>query len=81
MLQFVFMYKIKYRTKIIHEKFIQSRINDNNFSDVYKAKNMVDNFEEIIANVFLPIIETSINPSSHPNIHKFLNMVSIKLIK
>ncbi|KAL5270501.1 hypothetical protein ACHWQZ_G001277 [Mnemiopsis leidyi] len=43
--------------------------------DVYKAKNMVSNFEEIIANTFLPIIEASVNPSSNPNLHKFLNMV------
>jgi len=43
--------------------------------DVYKSKKMIDNFEEIMSNVFIPIVEATINPTSHPKLHKFLNMV------
>ena len=44
---------------------------------MYKSKKMIDNFEEIMSNVFIPIVEATINPSSHPKLHKFLNMVRI----
>ena len=56
---------------------IEAALRTSNFSDVYKAKSMVENFEEIIANTFFPIIEASVNPSSNPNLHKFLNMVRV----
>lgn len=44
--------------------------------DVYKANGLVDNFEEIILNIFEPLFEVTNDPSSHPNLHKFLHYVT-----
>ena len=43
--------------------------------DVYKATGMVENFEQIIANVFKPLFEVTRDPSSHPKLHVFLQRV------
>ena len=48
----------------------------NLFSDIYRSKNLVKNFQEILENVFLPIMEVSVNPASHPELHKFLTQVN-----
>ena len=40
--------------------------------DVYKANGTVDNFEQIIRNVFEPLFEVTQNPQSHPKLHVFL---------
>ncbi|KJH42830.1 putative AMP deaminase [Dictyocaulus viviparus] len=44
--------------------------------DIYKAKNMVKSFDEILDNVFTPLFEVTNDPSSHPNLHRFLQQVS-----
>lgn len=43
--------------------------------DVYKASGTVDNFEQIIRNVFEPLFEVTQNPQSHPKLHVFLQRV------
>uniref|UniRef100_V5GSF1 AMP deaminase n=2 Tax=Kalmanozyma brasiliensis (strain GHG001) TaxID=1365824 RepID=V5GSF1_KALBG len=43
--------------------------------DVYKANGTVDNFEQIIRNVFEPLFEVTQNPKSHPKLHVFLQRV------
>lgn len=43
--------------------------------DVYRSKNLVKNFQEILENIFLPLMEVSVNPGSHPELHKFLSQV------
>lgn len=43
--------------------------------DVYKANGTVDNFEQIIRNVFEPLFEVTQNPQSHPKLHVFLQRV------
>ncbi|XP_046852479.1 AMP deaminase 2-like isoform X2 [Xenia sp. Carnegie-2017] len=43
--------------------------------DVYRSKNLVKNFEEILENIFFPIMEVSVNPGSHPELHTFLSQV------
>lgn len=43
--------------------------------DVYKANGTVDNFEQIIRNVFEPLFEVTQDPSSHPKMHVFLQRV------
>jgi len=43
--------------------------------DVYKSKNLLKNFEDMLDNIFRPLFEVSVNPQSHPNLHRFLAQV------
>lgn len=43
--------------------------------DVYKASALMDNFEEVIVNLFQPLFEVTKDPSSHPKLHIFLQRV------
>ncbi len=43
--------------------------------DVYKATGLMDNFEQVIVNVFRPLFEVTKDPSSHPELHVFLQRV------
>uniref|UniRef100_A0A7M6DPC9 AMP deaminase n=1 Tax=Clytia hemisphaerica TaxID=252671 RepID=A0A7M6DPC9_9CNID len=43
--------------------------------DIYFANKQVESFEEIIDNIFRPLFEATINPSSHPEMHQFLRQV------
>lgn len=45
--------------------------------NVYKQMGIVKSFQNIIDNVFIPLFEVTIDPSSHPQLHVFLLMVSI----
>ncbi len=46
-------------------------------SDIYRKKKLLDNFGQILENLFKPIFEVTLDPSSHPNLHKFLNQVHL----
>ncbi|KAJ5160649.1 AMP deaminase [Penicillium canariense] len=43
--------------------------------DVYKSSGMMENFEQVITNVFQPLFEVTQDPSSHPKLHIFLQRV------
>ncbi|KAJ7575108.1 hypothetical protein C8J56DRAFT_1007804 [Mycena floridula] len=43
--------------------------------DVYKQNGVVNCFEEILVNVFKPLFEVTKDPSSHPELHVFLQRV------
>ncbi|EEQ85269.1 hypothetical protein RJZ56_001346 [Blastomyces dermatitidis] len=43
--------------------------------DVYKSSGMMENFEEVIRNVYQPLFEVTKDPSSHPKLHIFLQRV------
>ena len=43
--------------------------------DVYKTSGLMNNFEEVIVNVFQPLFEVTQDPSSHPELHIFLQRV------
>ncbi|OCL11608.1 AMP deaminase [Glonium stellatum] len=43
--------------------------------DVYKATGLMDNFEQVIINVFQPLFEVTRDPTSHPKLHIFLQRV------
>ncbi|XP_028652917.1 AMP deaminase 2 isoform X1 [Erpetoichthys calabaricus] len=43
--------------------------------DVYHTKRQLNNFQEMLENVFLPLFEVTINPRSHPELHLFLQHV------
>jgi len=48
-------------------------------SDVYRQHKMVNSFEQLLSNVFLPLFEATINPQQHLDIHKFLQFVSLSV--
>ncbi|KAK2811971.1 hypothetical protein FQN50_001678 [Emmonsiellopsis sp. PD_5] len=43
--------------------------------DVYKSSGMMQDFEQVIKNVFQPLFEVTKDPSSHPKLHIFLQRV------
>ncbi|KAJ1785245.1 AMP deaminase [Coemansia sp. RSA 2399] len=43
--------------------------------NVYKANGIVDNFEQILTNVFEPLFEATRNPRNYPKLHTFLQRV------
>lgn len=49
------------------------------YSDVYHTKKQLGNFQEMLENIFLPLFEATIDPSSHQDLHLFLQHVSILL--
>ena len=42
---------------------------------VYKESGLIDNFEELLENIFRPLFEVTMDPSSHPQLHTFLKQV------
>ena len=46
------------------------------YSDIYKSNKLVDNFEQMLTNIFMPLFEATIRPSEHPDLHKFLQYVT-----
>ncbi|EFO91352.1 hypothetical protein CRE_11753 [Caenorhabditis remanei] len=44
--------------------------------DVYRNKNMVKNFDDMLDNLFTPLFEVTNDPSTHPELHLFLQQVS-----
>ncbi|KAK2465384.1 hypothetical protein APHAL10511_002738 [Amanita phalloides] len=43
--------------------------------EVYKVNNSIRNFEDILVNVFRPLFEVTQDPTSHPELHVFLQRV------
>ena len=44
--------------------------------NVYKEMGIVASFQTLLDNVFEPLFEVSLDPSSHPHLHIMLNQVS-----
>jgi len=40
------------------------------YSDIFKSNNILDNFQQLLDNVFLPLFETTVDPNSHPDLHR-----------
>jgi len=40
-----------------------------------RVGNLIQNFEEMLDNIFRPLFEVTIDPSSHPDLHLFLQLV------
>lgn len=43
--------------------------------NLYKSLKTVDNFEDVLKNIFQPLFEVTQDPSSHPKLHVFLQRV------
>ncbi|PAV89020.1 hypothetical protein WR25_14959 [Diploscapter pachys] len=44
--------------------------------DIYKSKDMLKNFDNLLDNIFTPLFEVTNDPSSHPDLYRFLQQVS-----
>ena len=42
---------------------------------VYKENGTIHNFQDLLDNIFTPLFEVSVDPSSHPQLHAFLHTV------
>ena len=43
--------------------------------DVYKSSGLMENFEQVVINLFQPLFEATQDPNKHPNLHIFLQRV------
>jgi AMP deaminase len=43
--------------------------------DVYKATGLMNDFEQVVSNIFKPLFEVTKDPNSHPKLHIFLQRV------
>jgi len=43
--------------------------------DIYKSNKSVDNFQDMLTNLFQPLFEVTNDPASHPALHRFLQYV------
>jgi AMP deaminase len=44
--------------------------------NVYKEQGIIENFAQLLDNIFAPLFEVTIDPASHPMLHLFLQQVS-----
>ncbi|XP_069115029.1 AMP deaminase 2-like isoform X1 [Argopecten irradians] len=44
--------------------------------DVYRSNNLVQSFQDILNNIFMPLFEATNDPASHPELYAFLQHVS-----
>ncbi|KAF7829424.1 AMP deaminase [Senna tora] len=44
--------------------------------NVYKNMGIVNSFQNILDNMFIPLFEVTVDPNSHPQLHLFLTQVS-----
>jgi len=47
--------------------------------DIYKAQGLIDNFEQLLDNIFTPLFEVTVDPNTHPQLHLFLKTVGLNL--
>ncbi len=52
------------------EDFIETHFS---FSDVYHANGITKNFQEFLTNLFQPLFDATIDPSSHPDLFRFMH--------
>lgn len=43
--------------------------------NVYKAQGLLENFEQMLDNLFRPLFEVTADPTTHPQLHVFLQQV------
>ena len=48
--------------------------------DIYKAQGLIDNFEQLLDNIFTPLFEVTVDPNSPPQLHLFLKPASPPLL-
>jgi len=43
--------------------------------DIFRTNKLMNNFQELLTNIFLPLFEATNDPTSHPELHQFLQYV------
>jgi AMP deaminase len=43
--------------------------------NIYKEQGIIENFEQLLDNIFTPLFEVTRDPNSHPQLHLFLQGV------
>ncbi|KAG8247207.1 AMP deaminase 3 [Homalodisca vitripennis] len=43
--------------------------------DIFRTNQLMDNFQELLTNIFHPLFEVTNDPSTHPELHQFLQYV------
>uniref|UniRef100_A0A3Q4AA36 Uncharacterized protein n=1 Tax=Mola mola TaxID=94237 RepID=A0A3Q4AA36_MOLML len=66
------LWAVKHR---VYSKNVRWLVQVPRLFDVYHTKKQLYNFQEMLENVFMPLFEVTINPSSHPELHLFLQHV------
>lgn len=56
----------------VHSENVRWLVQVPRLYDIYKNNNILDNFSVFLDNLFRPLFEASIDPSSHPELHAFL---------
>ena len=46
--------------------------------DIYKAQGIIENFEQLLDNIFTPLFEVTVDPASHPQLHLFLKQARLR---
>ncbi|CAJ0968343.1 unnamed protein product, partial [Ranitomeya imitator] len=59
----------------VHSNNVRWLIQIPRLYDVFRSKKQVNNFQEILENIFLPLFEVTVNPASHPELHLFMEHV------
>ncbi|XP_042217847.1 AMP deaminase 2-like isoform X3 [Homarus americanus] len=59
----------------VHSENVRWLIQVPRLYDIYKSNNIIDNFGIFVDNLFRPLFEVSVDPSSHPELHAFLQYV------
>jgi len=59
----------------LHSSNIRWMIQIPRIYNVYKKKGLINNFGEMINNIFTALFEVTVDPSSHPELHLFLQHV------
>ncbi|XP_026743053.1 AMP deaminase 2-like isoform X2 [Trichoplusia ni] len=59
----------------VHSPHIRWLVQVPRLYDIYRFKKLLKNFQEFLTNLFEPLFLVSINPSSNPDLHKFLTHV------
>ncbi|KFD46831.1 hypothetical protein M513_12277 [Trichuris suis] len=59
----------------VHSHHVRWLVQIPRLYDIYQSKNTFRNFQEMIDNIFIPLFEVTNDPTSHPQLHRFLRFV------
>ena len=48
--------------------------------NVYHESGVIDNFQQMLENIFAPLFEATVDPASHPQLHVFLSQVMVVFV-
>ena len=48
--------------------------------DVYKAQGIIENFEQLLDNIFAPLFEVTIDPDTHPQLFLLLQQARLDMV-